>query len=430
MNIAQALATLALVWLMLVSPPAAAGRVVGGWAASGIANVPAESVRLTSKNKEVVATVARLRVVRLIDVLTRIEAAAGVSADLFVVQMDDGQPNAFAAVAKDGRNVVAVTPAMLELLGDDADAYAAVIGHELAHLARKHRADRASRQGLLQGLGAVATLLIAARTGTNASALVDLSTAIVDRSYSRDEEREADRLGIEYAAGAGFDPRGAVRLFERMGQAAQGTTLAFLSTHPASEERVASVQQIIESLPAEKRAGGSRAVEKWVARGMLPRGNWYGLLAAAEEQLRLNPEDGFWWYHLGLAHEKLGRPGDAVPALSKSLQHEPGNANAYMHLGFNYVRLKELDKATEALEGAVRVAPQDANAWYGLGVVYHQRGLADRVWEVHQELKKLDAKRAEQLERFASIPQQRPQASAPGAGEVLTRDASPPQDLE
>jgi predicted Zn-dependent protease len=196
----------------------------------------------------------------LVDVVSRIEAAAGISARLFVVQTQDRQPNALAATGRDGRNRVGITPAMLELLGDDDDAYAALIGHEIAHLTQRHGAERASRQGLMQGLGLVATLLAGARGSANAPLLVNLGTTLVDRSYSREEERDADRLGIGFASAAGYDPQGAVRLFERMASAGRTAPLAFLSTHPGGGERLASARATIASLPSGQRASDARDV--------------------------------------------------------------------------------------------------------------------------------------------------------------------------
>ncbi len=255
----QACAVFAFAGLLLAPAPAAAGRIVGTWPASGIASQSAEEVRLTGGNGQALAIVNRARVARLLNVVSRIETAAGVSAQLFVAQTDDRQPNAFAAAGRDGRNVVSVTPAMLELLGGDDDASAALVGHELAHLARQHGAERASRQGLMQGLGLVATLLGGARGNASASRLVNFGGILVDRSFSRDEERDADRLGIGYAAAAGFDPQGALRLFERMASAGRATPLAFLSTHPGGAERLADARQVIASLPSALHASTAPA---------------------------------------------------------------------------------------------------------------------------------------------------------------------------
>jgi predicted Zn-dependent protease len=261
MNLAlRTLIAIPLAGLLLAPAPAAAGRILGSWPASGIASNLAEEVRLTGGNGQVLATVNRARVARLVDVVSRIEAAAGISAQLFVVQTEDRQPNALAATGRDGRNKVGITPAMLELLGDDDDAYAALIGHEVAHLTQRHGAERASRQGLMQGLGLVATLLAGARGNVNASRVINFGGILVDRSYSREEERDADRLGIGFASAAGYDPQGAVRLFERMASAGRTAPLAFLSTHPGGGERLASARATIASLPSGQRASDARDV--------------------------------------------------------------------------------------------------------------------------------------------------------------------------
>jgi predicted Zn-dependent protease len=422
----KAFGTIAVTCALLAPVPAAASRIVGFWSAAGIAHLSAEQIRLTNRNKEVLATVSRARVIRLIDVLSRVGRSAGVNAELFVVQLEDKQPNAFAAPGKDGRNVVGVTPAMLELLGDDFDAHAAVIGHELAHLVRQHGADRASRQGFLQGLGLIASILIGARTGVDPSGLVNLGATLIDRGFSRDEEREADRLGLEYMASSGFDPQGAIRLHRKMAEAGKAERLAFLSTHPGDEERIASVQGVIASLPPVARASAApRAADKKDAEALVRRGDWYGLLALCEEQAGHGPPGGFWWYHMGFAHQKLGNHREAVAAYQVVLEHQSDYPNASLQLGYNYLRLEQLDKAAAALEAAVRTEPGHASAWYGLGIVYHRLGQRDKAWDVHQELKRLDPKRAERFAEVASVPPERPQPQLPAAGVAAAPPDSP-----
>lgn len=262
MNLARRIfVAIPLAGLLLAPVSAVAGRIAGAWSAAWIADLQGDQVQLSSRNQHVLATVNRARVARLLEVHSRIEAAAGISAQLFVVQTEDRQPNALAATGRDGRSKVGITPAMLELLGDDDDAYAALIGHEIAHLAQRHGAERASRQGLMQGLGLVAAVVAGARGNANASRLINFGGILVDRSYSREEERDADRLGIGFASAAGYDPQGAVRLFERMALAGRSAPLAFLSTHPGGGERLASARATIASLPPSQRASVGARVE-------------------------------------------------------------------------------------------------------------------------------------------------------------------------
>jgi predicted Zn-dependent protease len=419
------LGAIAAACVLLAPVPAAANRIVGGWAAAGIANFTTENVRLINRNKEVLATVNRTKVVRLIDVLSRLERSAGVTAELFVVQYQDNQPNAF-AVGKDGRNIVGITPAMLELIGDNYDAYAAIIGHELAHLAKEHGAGRATRKGLLQGLGLIAGVLIGAYTGFYPGSLVDLGAAIADRSFTREEEREADRLGVEYMIAAGFDPRGAILLQQRMTEAGKTGSSGFLSTHPSGEDRIANLQQFLASRsPTAQPAAVSPGPDKQDVKELMRRGNWYGLLALSEEQAKLNPTDGFWWYHKGFAHQKLGNHPEAVPAYQIALKLDPDHKNASLNIGYSYLQTKQPDKSVPAFEDAIRITPDNASAWFGLGIAYFQLGQGDKAWDMHQELKKLDPKRAERFAQITSVPAERPDPQPPSQAAPATSVAAP-----
>ena len=131
---------------------------------------------------------------------------------------------------------IAVYSGILERLQlTDAEA-AAVIGHEIAHALREHGRERASRavtQGIALGvLGAAAGI---------PQGGVDLAQVALEVTFnlpnSRGQETEADRIGVELAARAGYDPRAAVTLWQKMDKVAQGSPPKWLSTHPPSEER-------------------------------------------------------------------------------------------------------------------------------------------------------------------------------------------------
>ena len=120
---------------------------------------------------------------------------------------------------------------------------ATVIGHEIAHALREHTRERVSRayaqQLVLSGAAAVA--------GANQST-VDLAGMVAEVTFQlpfgRDQESEADTIGLELMARAGYDPRAALSLWTKMGNAQdRGGTPEFLSTHPAPEDRIKRIEK-------------------------------------------------------------------------------------------------------------------------------------------------------------------------------------------
>jgi predicted Zn-dependent protease len=131
---------------------------------------------------------------------------------------------------------MAVYTGLIQQLKVTDDELAAVMGHEIAHALREHGRERASQQmaqSTVIGIGA-ALLGIGDAGASLVSIVADVTVGL---PYSREFEREADRIGVELAARAGFDPRAAVTLWEKMGKAGGGAPPEFLSTHPAPENR-------------------------------------------------------------------------------------------------------------------------------------------------------------------------------------------------
>lgn len=116
------------------------------------------------------------------------------------------------------------------------DEIAAIMGHEIAHALREHARERASEQqaaGLLIGVGAA--LLGVGSAGADLGQMA--YKVAVGMPNSRAHETEADRIGVELAARAGYDPRAAIVLWQKMARGSGGGTPQWLSTHPSAETR-------------------------------------------------------------------------------------------------------------------------------------------------------------------------------------------------
>ena len=126
---------------------------------------------------------------------------------------------------------------LIDRLHATDDEIAAVIGHEIAHALREHARERAS-QALATQLGVA---VVSAAAGIGASGQ-DLANMVTDLTFhlpnSRLHETEADRIGVELVARAGFNPHGAVTLWEKMARASNGEPPQWLSTHPSNQTRL------------------------------------------------------------------------------------------------------------------------------------------------------------------------------------------------
>jgi hypothetical protein len=219
------------------------------WNVEKLAEHPASSVTLRKQEGgEAIATIQTSRARSLRDVKRRIEQEAGFGAALSLTDMGMPSPNAFSTVNDKGA-FVALNLAMLELLGDDPDALAAVVGHEYAHLALKHREARQTREVGRQVLGTILGLLLGRVGVPMGGTISDIGTSMVSRTFSREEEREADEKGMRYAAAAGFSVDGGIRAWERMAGKNSNRPVPFLATHPAPEERIENMRQLAQTLP-------------------------------------------------------------------------------------------------------------------------------------------------------------------------------------
>lgn len=119
------------------------------------------------------------------------------------------------------------------------DQLAAVIGHEVTHVLAGHSAERYSEQMASQ-LGGV---LVQATTGINGDLIGMAANAFILLPFSRAHETEADLLGLDLMASAGFDPRQAISLWQNMARASGGKPPEFMSSHPSDETRIRNLSE-------------------------------------------------------------------------------------------------------------------------------------------------------------------------------------------
>jgi predicted Zn-dependent protease len=197
-----------------------------------------------SKDAEMVKRVGS----RIANAVTTYYKSKGLAGELENYQWEYNlvQSNDVNAWCMPGGKIVVYT-GILPVTQNEA-ALAVVVGHEVAHAVAKHGAERMS-QGLVQQLGGAALSVALANKPAQTQNLFMQAYGLGSQvgailPHSRQQELEADKLGLIYTALAGYNPREAVPLWERMEKLSQGSKPPeFMSTHPAEQTRIAKLQQ-------------------------------------------------------------------------------------------------------------------------------------------------------------------------------------------
>ena len=142
---------------------------------------------------------------------------------------------------------MAVYTGLFDQLKLTDDEFAQIMGHEISHALANHTAERMSR-AMATSIGVIA---VGAASDNNGIAMAGAAIAAklaLELPNSRTAESEADKIGMELATRAGYDPEAAVTLWQKMGDLSEDRPPAFLSTHPAPENRQAALNTMIPSM--------------------------------------------------------------------------------------------------------------------------------------------------------------------------------------
>ena len=146
---------------------------------------------------------------------------------------------------------MAVYSGLIERLNATDDELAAVMGHEIAHALREHARERIGNQMATSAASTVGAIALEIFTGVRVDPNLASSVlgAVTVLPNSRQNESEADIIGVELMARAGYDPRASLSLWRKMGQVAgSGGGPEFLSTHPSGETRLRELQGYVDKV--------------------------------------------------------------------------------------------------------------------------------------------------------------------------------------
>ena len=298
----------------------------------------------------------------------------------------------------------------------DIHEFASVIAHELAHLSQRHYARRLEKQKMATFrnlVGYLTSVAILASGATDAGlATIFGSTALAEAAslgYSRAQEREADRVGLNTLSRAGFDPHGAARMFEHMQQSARyrREIPEYVSTHPITQNRISDMRSQASKKP----------------RGIYPVSNEYQLMrqrvesrfitnakeSAREAEAQEKPYLQAIALSMSSQHEQaiaimeeiyerlpdsiivIGSYADvlieadqteqAIELLTTKLRNFPNNQPLTLFLAHALSRNGRHEEAVTHLWDQVKLHPEDQDIWYQLA---ETAGLAKNLVDVHR----------------------------------------------
>jgi predicted Zn-dependent protease len=151
---------------------------------------------------------------------------------------------------------------ILDQLQLSDDEVAMVMGHEIAHALREHARERMGKTTVTQGAARIGGALAASIFGIDPRITDGLARGganLLSLEFSREDETEADLVGMELAARAGFDPRSGVSLWEKMSASNKDAPPQWLSTHPSGRTRIDQIERNLDKvLPLYERAKANR----------------------------------------------------------------------------------------------------------------------------------------------------------------------------
>lgn len=268
----------------------------------------------------------------------------------------------------------------------DEAQLAAILGHEMGHYLRRHTlqgyrdAREKSSFGAFLGLG-----LAAAGVGY-AGGLANLALLASMFAFTREQEREADQIGLELMAKAGYAPLAASEVWQQLiaeakaGSADQSENLMF-ATHPAPEDRLATLRTEAEALGGAK---GERDAARYRAMLAGVRGEIVGDELALRQfgrsevvfdrLLAQSPDDGLLWYAKGEIYRLRGESGDparALEAYHKALAAPGAPLETYRSIVMVELKQGHKDRARAALDAYLKLKP-DAPDAAGLRMLLEQ----------------------------------------------------------
>jgi len=299
----------------------------------------------------------------------------------YVINAQD--PNAFAIPG----GYIFVTTGLL-VLAENEQEIAAVLSHEISHVTARHISQliEKSKRLSIASMIAILAAMIAGRGGAGSQAGAALATATAQAlalKYTREMETDADQNSLPYLIKAGYDPNGMITFLNkimRMSLALAPRVPPYLTTHPALEDRIALLENLLQM--TQKPSGPFRTIPNFKRvqiKAFVEEREPHVAMTHFQSLIDANSQDLNGYYGLGLAYRKMGRLDKSIEALQRAHSLAPNDLDILKERGVAYFLSGKLEQAAEDFE-TVRSTPSaggqknDLLILYYLGRTYQEKG--------------------------------------------------------
>ncbi len=304
--------------------------------------------------------------------------------------------NAFASPA----GHIFVNSGLIEAMGSEEEL-AGVIAHEIAHVSLRHiskKIERSKKIGMATLAGVIAGVLLGSGGAAEAANAVTVGTLAAGQSvalaYSRDDEAEADQVGLEYLNRAGYSAQGLLVVLKKMRSRqwfGPKQIPTYLQTHPASEARMVyidiwlaqheKVQTNINPYPFER-------THTWLVAAY---GDENAALKRFESEVKNHPENPLAHYGYGLILAKTGNRNSAIDHLRAALEKNAFDPYIIRDLGRIYFLDGRYQDALNILRSAENIAPNSPQRLFYLGRTQIETGLLKEAAVTFEQLISINA---------------------------------------
>ena len=308
------------------------------------------------------------------------------------------EPNAFAIPG----GYVFVTTGLL-VLAESEQEIAGVLSHEIAHVTMRHISqliDRSKRINIASMAAMIAGMLLAGggKGGEAIAATAMAAQQALMLKYTREHEIDADQNSLHYLAKAGYDPNGLLSFMKKISRysmIAAPKIPAYLTTHPAPDDRIALMENLIQIEPKNPNALKTVGNYKWIqTMAFVDEREPLVAVTQFESVVKSDPQDVAGLFGLGLAYRKTGRLDRSIEAFQKALSMVPNEPGLLRELGVSCFLAGKLDQAIDSLE-PLRSLPsmeggQKGNllTLYYLGRAYQEKGDFSKAADLLQTVRK------------------------------------------